>query len=473
MWLVVVDLLALLVTLATLPVVLVQRREPAANLAWALGVILLPFLGPLLFFTLGWRRPERETRMFHHKRRVFGERAGGWAAVRLPGVEFERAEFGAIAEAVDELGGFPARPGNAVEFAADGESFRRMLLSSIRAATRSVHLEFYLYHNDEAGSEVTAALCEKAREGVECRLLLDAVGALWFHSDCLAQLRDAGVHVAFFHPTNPFKKRWQLNYRLHRKIAVFDGRAALTGGRNIGNEYLGGRRGKRTWQDLSLFVRGPAVLDLQSVFLSDWFYTTNEHLEPRGHCPEPADAGSQTVQVVPSQPRYLGGSVEWAYLLAVRSARRSLRIVTPYFVPPESMLTALTTASLAGVDVEIVLPAVSNAKVALWAGRSSYRQLIEAGIRIHEFTDGMLHGKIAIVDDEWCTAGSANMDCRSFRLSFEVNCLLYDRQASHQLTALFERYRARARPVLDPMQYEHKRTDRLLCAVTRLASPLL
>ncbi len=473
MWLAVGEVVVVLFSLFTIGVVIVQRRAPGTNLAWALVVVFLPVLGPLLFYTLAWHRPERETRDFRHKDSEFGRQAAAVPALGQAAPLIESEELRAVATAIERMEGVPARPGNAIDFAADGATFRRMLLSSIRSAQRSVHLEFYIYHNDEAGSEVTAALCEKARQGVECRLLLDAVGALWFHDDCLARLRDAGVRVAFFHPTNPLKRRWQINYRLHRKIAVFDGEAALTGGRNVGNEYLGLRKGKRRWQDLSLFIRGPAVADLQRIFLGDWYYTTEEHLEPRDYCPRVEHAGQQILQVVPSYPHATGGAAELAYLLAARTARRSLRLVTPYFVPPESMLAALGTAALAGVAVELVVPSVSDSRLTLWAGRATYRTLIEAGVRIYEYRGGMLHGKLAVVDDQWCTAGSANLDSRSFRLSFEVNCFIYDRAASRSLTTLFEVYRAKATPVTDPRQYDTRLIHRLLCGATRLASPIL
>jgi len=473
MWLTVAEALAALLSLVTLGVVVVQRREAAANLAWALAVVLLPGLGPLLFFLLAWHRPERELRRFRSKASEFGRHLETWSTLGATGDALESEDFRAVAQAIERMEGYPARPGNAIDFAADGASFARMLLSSIRSAQRSVHLEFYIYHNDEAGEEVTAALVEKARQGVECRLLLDAVGALWFQTGCLSRLREAGVQVAFFHPTNPLRRRFTIHYRLHRKIALFDGQAALTGGRNVGNEYLGRRLGKRTWQDLSLFVRGPAVADLQRVFLADWYYTTDEVLDPREHCPALEPAGRQVVQVVPSHPHVLGGAAELAYLMAMRTARRSLRLVTPYFVPPQSVLSALVSASLAGVEVEIIVPSVSDAWLTLWAGRASYRELIDAGVNIYEYQEGMLHGKLAIVDDHWCTAGSANLDCRSFRLSFEVNCFIYDPEASHSLTTLFEAYRSKATLVADPAQYDQKLADRLRCGLTRLAAPLL
>ncbi|HUT37173.1 MAG TPA: cardiolipin synthase [Planctomycetota bacterium] len=473
MWLWIAEAVALALALAAMPVVLVQRRHPTATLAWVLAVVFIPFVGVLLFFALSWRRPERVRRKYERKEEEFRERTALLPPIGEAAEEFARGEFRALAEAIERMEGFPARPGNAVEFAADGPSFREMLLSGIRSARDHVHLEFYIYQNDATGNAVTEALCAKAREGVECRLLLDAVGALWFHKSCLARLRAAGVQVDFFHPVDPLRKRFYLNYRMHRKIAVFDGAAALTGGRNVGDEYATRRKGKRAWQDLSMLVRGPAVLDLQQVFLKDWYYTTGEPLEVGRYCPAPAAAGDEVVQIVPSEPTALGSSAEFAHLLAVRSARQSLRIVTPYFIPPESMQSAVICAALSGVKVEIVVPEVSDSWLTLWAGRSAYRELIEAGIRVYEYRGGMLHGKLMIVDDHWCTAGSANMDCRSFRLAFEVSCFVYSRHDIPQLLDLFEQYRVRSVPVEDPLAYETRLGDRLRCSFARLASPLL
>ncbi len=474
MWLWTAELVAFALALVALPVVLVQRRPAVATLAWVLAILLLPFIGVLLFFLLSWRRPERVRERYLRKAQALDEHTGEWPSLdAAEEQEFAREEFHALASALERMEGFPPRPGNSVDFTADGPSFHQMLLSGIRSARDHVHLEFYIYNNDRTGNAVTEALCAKAREGVECRLLLDTVGALWFHKSCLARLREAGVKVDFFHPVDPLRKRFHINYRLHRKIAIFDGAAALTGGHNVGDEYATRRKGKRSWQDLSMFVRGPAVLDLQQVFLKDWFYTTSEPLAASRYCPPAASAGAEVVQVLPSEPSPLGGSAEFAHLLAIRTARRSLKIVTPYFVPPEPMVSALICAALSGVEVQIVVPEVSDSRLSLWAGRSAYHELIEAGVRIHEYQDGMLHGKLMIVDDHWCTAGSANMDCRSFRLAFEVNCFVYTREDIPQLMALFERYRARSVPVDDPHAYETRLRDRLLCSAARLASPLL
>jgi cardiolipin synthase len=283
----------------------------------------------------------------------------------------------------------------------------------------------------------------------------------------------AGVQLAAFHPVNPLKRRWQINYRNHRKLAVCDGRVAVTGGRNIANEYFGRRQGERQWQDIAVVLRGPAVLDLQRTFMNDWYYTTDEWLDPAMCCGRPEEAGGQVVQVVPSAPRTLGGAIEWAHLLACRNARQSLRVVTPYFVPPESMISALTVAALGGVEVEIVVPGVSDSWLSLWAGRSFYHELLESGARIYEYQQSVLHGKLLIVDDEWCTAGSANMDLRSFRINYEVNCMIYDPKASRQLVRLFEHYKAGAEEVTDCDRYEARLRHRLACSLTRLASPLL
>jgi len=473
MWLWVAELLALALAVAALPAVLVERRHPTATLAWILAIVFIPFLGVLLFFALSWRRPERVRKRYHESHEAFLRRSGNWPAIGGADGEFAHGEFRALAQALERMEGFPARAGNEVDFATDGPTFRQMLLSGIRSAKRHAHLEFYIYQNDDTGNAVTDALCEKAREGVECRLLLDAVGALWFHKSCLARLREAGVKVDFFHPVDPLRKRFYINYRMHRKIAVFDGVAALTGGRNVGDEYAGRRKGEREWQDLSLFIRGPAVLDLQQVFLKDWYYTTGEALDPARYCPPPRAVGDEVVQVVPSEPSPLGSAAEFGHLLAVRAARESLKIVTPYFVPPESMQAALISAALSGVNVEIVVPVVSDSPPSLWAGRSIYRELIEAGVRIWEYQDGMLHGKLMVVDDHWCAAGSANMDCRSFRLAFEVTCLVYSRLDIPQLVHLFEQYRAKSVRVEDPLAYERRLRDRLRCSLARLASPLL
>jgi len=306
-------------------------------------------------------------------------------------------------------------------------------------------------------------------------LLLDAVGCRRIRRAFLRPLLDAGVQVAFFMPLWVFtlRKRFSLHLRNHRKIAIIDGQTAFLGSQNIGDEYRGRLRGLSPWYDTHLRVQGPAALFVQQTFAEDWYQATRERLDNLAYFPEPQRLGHSVVQVLPTGPDQPGSSLAQILFAAVSSAQDSIRIATPYFAPDVAVRMALAHACYRGVRVCLLLPTRSDSRLALWAARSFYHELLAGGVEIYEFDAGVLHSKIVTVDDRWCMVGSANMDVRSFRLNFEATALIYDPAVAGGLGRSIDEFCRRARRV---QGRDLRRTGRLRQmgeGVARLFAPLL
>jgi cardiolipin synthase len=273
---------------------------------------------------------------------------------------------------------------------------------------------------------------------------------------------------------NPLKRRFNVNFRNHRKIAVIDGCIAYTGGANIGDEHLGGDAAIGPWRDLTVRMRGPAVRWLQRTFAEDWFFTTGELLSRRDDFPSStAPVGGAQVQVAQSGPDEDLGNLHRIFFSAVNMARRSVWITTPYFIPDESVQLALETAVLGGVDVRIIVPGRSDSLFVDAAARWYLASLIMVGARVFRYEQGFVHAKTMVVDGMFSSVGSANMDIRSFRLNFEAGVLIYDSHFAAELVARFEEDIANSREVTRAELEQRGATARTLEALARLASPLL
>ena len=458
--------------------ILRRRKEPMAMLAWILAILLTPVLGMILYVLIGsnrvrrsaLRRRRRIAHLIHKMRKWAGERA------RIHGPDTEPPlpdDLARIEQMGRRLGHLPATGGNEVRVWGEAEATYAALEEAIRAAERHVHLEYYSWNPDQTGRHFRDLLVQKARSGVECRVLLDAVGCWRLGKRFSRPLLEAGVQLAFFLPLRPLRKRWSLHLRNHRKIAVMDGRVAFMGSQNIGDEYRGRLKRLSPWYDTHLRLIGPAALFLQQTFAEDWYFATREDLSSDTYFPRPDRRGSTLVQVLPTGPDQDVGVLGQIVFAAIASAERSIRIATPYFVPDEALRMALLQACFRGVRVELVLPTRSDSWLVLWAGRSFYAELLRAGVEIYEFDGGVLHSKIITVDDRWCMVGSANMDIRSFRLNFEITSLIYDKGLASELSHTIAEHCRQARAIRMRDVTGRRLHQQLLEGAARLLAPLL
>jgi cardiolipin synthase len=467
-----------LVALFVIVTILRRRKEPMSMLAWIFAVVTLPFVGAALYGLISAtrvrRKASRRRRRVAHLMARLKERAASRARGLEDGLANDLPEDLRTVEHIGlRLSQMPATAGNAVDVYQEANETYAALEEAIRGARQHIHLEYYIWQPDETGRHFRDLVAEKAREGVECRLLLDAVGCWRLTRRFTRPLKRAGCQVAFFMPLYPTRRRISFHLRNHRKIAVIDGRVAFLGSQNIGDEYRGRLKRLSPWYDSHMRVSGPAALFLQQIFTEDWLFATHESLTADAFFPTPECLGDSVMQVLPTGPEQDFSALGQLVFAAVSTAESTIRIATPYFVPYEALLVALIHACYRGVRVQLVLPTRSDATFVLWAGRSFYAELLEAGVEIYEFDGGMLHSKLVTVDDRWCMLGTANMDVRSFRLNFEVTALLYDRSVAQGLSASIERYCASARRVTLRDVWQRPAHQQLLEGVARLFVPLL
>ena len=466
-----------LLSLAVIAHLVLRRQDPTATLAWALWIILVPYLGVVAYLLLGRRRLERRIRQRRDNASAIEphlERLEQGIEELIPGAapsKLTQPDEQELVNLSNRMGARPPTCGNRVELFTDGDSAYDSLEQAIAAAEQHIHLEYYIYEEDHTGRRFRDLMVRKAKEGVQVRVLVDGVGSYGVE-EFMSPLVEAGGQVAVFLPVNI--ARWsRVNLRNHRKIAVIDGSIAFTGGVNIGDEYTG-RKGKvGAWRDTHLCTEGPSVYHLQEVFAEDWHFATGEDPMDDSWFPDQEQVGDVMVQVVASGPDTDHQPIKCILFAAITSARHRVFLTTPYFVPDQAILMALKTAALKGVDVRLLLPRRSDMPLVRNAGRSYYDELIDSGVRLFEYTGGILHAKTMVVDDTWATVGSANMDIRSFRLNFEINLALYGADFAAHLGAVFERDLESAAEVTSEDLAGRRPGRRVAESLARLLSPLL
>jgi cardiolipin synthase len=457
--------------------VIMRRAAVSTSLAWLVLILFVPLLGLPAYLLVG------EVRLGYWRRKRYEQAARGLeqrAAIFWRGGDQDwTSEFGPyahIARLGTTVSGIPPLRGNTLKLFGDCDETIDAIVKDIDAARSTCHMLFYIWMPTGAGVRVGEAMIRAAGRGVECRVLVDAVGSRPFLQSPLAQtMRRAGVKVVEALPANLLRMLMaRLDIRNHRKIAVIDGWAAYVGSQNITDRTFGPRR-YGPWIDAMTRIEGPAAQALEIVFLRDWHMETDdEPIDPSELLPEPPipDGGS-VVQVVPTGPWMTPVAMHEALLTTIYSAREELILTTPYFVPDEATKSALIAAAMRGVSVTIVVPERIDARLVAAAGRSLYDELVESGVRIVEFRGGLLHAKTVTVDRDLALIGSANLDMRSFWLNFEVTVFIYDTDVASHLRMLQVEYLGQSTDVVCDAWRRRPAWRRLLDNSARLLSPLL
>ncbi len=430
--------------------VMLERRRPTSTLAWILAMVFLPLLGLIAYLLVGRRRVRKRIRLRERRPLRPLEQTRQIAAIdNIDGLPHLQRGLAKLALRTTQT---PLRHAHEVQiFNRPGDAFQSME-AAIRGAKRSICLEFYIWRADATGKRWIDLLVERARAGIKVRLLYDDFGSLGTRREFFDRLREAGGEVHAFGPLRlrlrPRQSR--INFRNHRKILTIDGETGFLGGLNIADEYAGTGR---PWQDLHVCLRGDAVFGLDAIFLEDWVGA-----QPRGsinlsdptclqelgleelYARECNGSTGPLVQVIPSGPDNPSSyTLASQFTAAISVAQERCWITTPYFVPDEPLLLAMTTAALRGVDLRILVPspAKSDTRLVSLASHAYYDDLLAVGCRIFEYQPGMIHSKCMIVDDQLAAIGSANMDIRSFYLNYEVTAMFYDSAVTEQLAAIF------------------------------------
>jgi cardiolipin synthase len=398
---------------------LLTKREVASAVGWIGLVWFAPILGAIGYLMFGVNRVRRRARLMIPPGPPTFRPTHGDGFDPVSGLAQLERSLGRIT-------GRPLAPATAVQVYHDGDQAYPPMLEAIVGASRSIGLSTYIFRDDIWGGRFIDALIDAHRRGVAVRVLVDGVGGGWVLSPAYRRLCRSGVPAArFMHSLLPWRMPF-VNLRSHKKILVIDGIAGFTGGMNIADENVMATRPREPVQDMHFRLEGPIVSQLVMAFLDDWAFATDEELGAEAWLPQLAPRPGVPARVIDAGPDEDIEKVEFALLQAVTCARSSIAVMTPYFLPEERLITALSLAAMRGVDVDIVIPAQSNHRLVDWATRPNVAPLLDNGVRIWRCPPPFHHTKLMVVDGEWCLIGSSNWDIRSLRLNFELCVELYD-----------------------------------------------
>lgn len=423
------------VVLVVMVTVLMDNRQPAKTMAWVMVLIFMPVIGIVLYFFFGQNtRKEKyisQRSMDQLTKRSMFEFAEQQNLV-LP------EEHGVLIKLFASQNWALPFKNNEAEIHTDGYEFFNALLRDIGRAEHHIHLETYIICDDPLGRLVTDALIDKARAGVEVRLIYDDVGCWNVPAAFFERMRAAGIDVNAFMPVKFPAFTSKVNYRNHRKLCVIDGRVGYIGGMNIAVRYLKGSKGV-PWRDTHLRIRGGAVYGIQRAFLVDWYFVDRTLISKRCYYPvqDPAINNDCIMQIVTSSPISKWPEMAQGYVRILLEAKRYVYMETPYFLPTEPVMFAMRTAALAGVDVKLLVPLHADAKFVEWASRSFVQEAVDAGVDVYLYTAGFNHSKLLVSDDSLSTCGSTNIDFRSFDNNFESNVFIYDRRMALRIKQVF------------------------------------
>jgi len=458
-------------------IVFIERRNPTAAMAWLLVLFLLPPIGFFLYLLIGQNHIrekkfniKREEDLEYLKELFYGQSSlFSSRDHRFTSTELE--EYREIILLLLKNNWSFLTKNNSVKLYTSGEEKFKALFHSIKEAKHHIHLEYFIVKNDSLGKSLITALAEKAREGVEVRLLFDALGtrANGGSPEAFRELPEAGGEIGVFFPT-----LYQFNYRNHRKIAIFDGTHGMIGGFNIGDDYLGkGPLGE--WRDTAILIEGEGARMLQLRFFHDWHFTTEKYPAlslQSAYFPEPISKGDVPLQIVSCGPDTKWSPIKEGFLKLIQSARNSISIQTPYFIPDQSITDALRIAALSGVDVRLMIPCKPDHPFVYWASLSFVGDLLDAGVKAYTYNRGFLHSKTIVVDRKAGSIGSANWDVRSFHLNFEENAFFYDSNLGEELAYAFYKDLQDSTEITQEDYMNRSRWVRFKESVSRLVSPL-
>lgn len=469
-WILLVIYLA--ITIGGIVAVLMDNKQPEKTMAWILVLCFMPIVGIIFYLFFG-----QNTR----KEKVISERSMDLLMKRSM-LEFAEQENLHIPRRnrplmklfTNQNWALPFKD-NEVSIFTDGYEFVSTLLYKIGQAQDHIHLDTYIIEDDPLGNLVADALIDKARQGVEVRLLYDDVGCWRVKDRFFNRMRAAGIQVYAFMPVRFPAFTGKVNYRNHRKLCVIDGKVGFIGGMNIALRYVKGTA-RQTWRDTHLCIRGGAVYAIQRAFLVDWYFVSRTLVTDRRYYP-PVDKtidNNCLTQIVTSSPVSPWPDIMQGYVRVLLQAHRYVYMESPYFLPTEPVLFAMRTAALAGVDVRLIVPRHGDAKLVEWASRSYLMEVIEAGVKVYLYEPGFNHSKILVSDDNLSSCGSTNIDFRSFENNFEANAFFFNEGMALRLKKVFLTDQAQS-TLVDDVSYFIKRPflQRLLESLVRLLSPLL
>lgn len=471
--------LFILNVILAITVIFLERKNPTATLAWIVVLLLAPDVGFILYILFSQNLSKRKIFKLRKEEDelINTFRDKGVSLLTNNQISFKDQ---AMTEYQDMIymnlinsNAFFTQD-NQIDIFTEGNMKFEQLIKSIEEAKDHVHILYYIIKNDAISSRIIDILVRKAQEGVQIRLLYDDIGSRSISRKLLKKLRNAGGKVASFFPSKIPLINFRINYRNHRKLVIIDGKYGFIGGFNIGDEYLGLNKKMGYWRDTHLKIKGNAVKDIQLRFMLDWRYAAKEELKDiNRYFPYIYSTGDSGVQIVSSGPDSKQEQIKYGYIKMINSAKESIYIQTPYFIPDESVLESLRIAALCGVDIRIMIPNKPDHVFVYWATYSYIGELLKVGARIYTYDKGFLHAKTFVIDGKIASVGTANVDVRSFKLNFEINAFIYDSVIASKLEGVFVKDIDDCKEVTREIYSKRSNIIKIKESISRLLSPIL
>lgn len=460
-----------LTVLAVIVVVLSENRNPVKSMAWMLVLVLLPIVGLVIYLVFGRSLKGMKLISRSHLRELRRMNDFPEAINQEADLSDSSRQLISLVNKLTEPHLFT---GNDITVFTTGEEKFEALLHDIEQARESIHVQYFIIENDTSGKRLIELLERKAREGVQVKVLYDYVGSFYFSPKVLKRMRAAGIEVHPFMKLTITQFLFRLNWRNHRKIVVIDGEVGYVGGMNIADRYIIGEKHQLPWRDTHLRIVGESVNAMQYSFAIDWDFTTRQLLTTpiKHHDADPASS-NYLVQMVNSGPAIRWHNISFVFLKAITLAKHSIYIQTPYFLPSDSLLKAMQSAALAGVDVRLMIPRTPDSAMLRLATGSYLKECMLSGIKVYFYETAMLHAKVVIVDDEFVTTGSTNFDFRSFEHNFEFNALVYNKEFNSKMKAIFEDDMQQSTRLSLGKWKQRPLIQKALESIVRLISPIL
>jgi cardiolipin synthase len=467
----------------TFTIIFLERKNPQSTYAWLLFLWMFPILGFLFYLLFSQNLAKRKIFRYNTPENIRYHHLLRQQQRLLPEIisinpDSPLAKYQHSIEFHLRVSQSLYSNNNTVEIFTDGHAKFEALFHAMELAEESIHVEYYIIKNDTLAQKMIDILTRKALEGVEVRLLFDAMGGRYLPRAVIEAFKSSGGQIGEFFPSKFRMLNFRVNYRNHRKIVVIDGKTGFVGGFNVGNEYLGLNARMGYWRDTHLKITGSAAYELQLRFLLDWRASSSEELliddDKLGrYFPPIAQKAGAGLQIVSSGPDKINQQIKQGFLRMITTAENYILIQSPYFVPDESILEALKIALLSGIDVRIMIPNKPDHVFIYWATLSYVGELIDYGAKIYIYENGFLHSKTIVVDDSVCSVGSCNFDIRSFRLNFETNAFIYDRKVATRLKNIFVEDIQNCTYYDKNLYQNRSRTIKMKESISRLFSPLL
>jgi cardiolipin synthase len=424
--------------------IIYETHSSTKILAYLLFCVFIPVIGLLFYLAFGinyWKKKLYLKKMGQDEKvlQQMKKNILQYNEAVVEGPDTERDSNAELATMLIKDLQSPLTRHNRIKLLLNGEEKFPELMKAMAGAKHHIHLEYYIFEQDDTGKAIIELLITKAKEGVQVRFIYDDFGSPAIKNKIEKRLKDAGVEIYPFHKVHFYLLANRINYRNHRKIVIIDGQTGFVGGINVSDKYINNKKQKLYWRDTHLRIDGPGVFYLQYIFITDWNFCCPKKLNPKNEYFVQNMAAKEDVyvQIVSSGPDSVQPSVLFSVLEAIYLATTEILITTPYFIPGDSILDALRIAALSGITVKLLVPGKSDSKLVNAASKVNYNDLLQAGVEIYVYQKGFVHSKTLVTDGKMTMIGTANMDTRSFEMNFEVNAIIYDAAFAEKMRRVF------------------------------------